>query len=358
MMTRIDKLNCLLILCAFLVAWASPFALLVFSYALLGPLHYLTEIVWLEERQCFLPKKRDSHWLVGLAVIGTLAGWLTMWFFRSEVATQSAWAYHTQQVAITTALLAVALPLILWTFSDSLRRILSTSVVAAIGTGIYYLYDAYGYFLLFAVLLPTVVHVYVFTGLFLLSGALSSRSLWGGVSCTLLLFGGLGFLLIDLPQWLNVDEWYNSAYMNTVGHVHHLLIDGLQGGTSSRATTSDGEISDVGMRVSRFLAFAYTYHYLNWFSKTTVIGWHKCERSKRWKVIGLWIVCVLTYFVNYSVGLTLVGLLSLLHVFYELPLNWRSFHKIACFVGAFGYGSKCPPTKKPSLRSLSLVESD
>src|SRR6185369_6487797 len=32
--------------------------------------------------------------------------------------------------------------------------------------------------------------------------------------------------------------------------------------------------------IGRFLGFAYTYHYLNWFSKTGIIGWHRIGRGR------------------------------------------------------------------------------
>ena len=47
--------------------------------------------------------------------------------------------------------------------------------------------------------------------------------------------------------------------------------------------------SPAGLAIMRFIAFAYAYHYLNWFSKTAVIRWHaaavrlraRCPRSPR-----------------------------------------------------------------------------
>jgi hypothetical protein len=30
----------------------------------------------------------------------------------------------------------------------------------------------------------------------------------------------------------------------------------------------------------RFIAFAYTYHYLNWFSKTDIIRWHVVSQRR------------------------------------------------------------------------------
>jgi hypothetical protein len=78
----------------------------------------------------------------------------------------------------------------------------------------------------------------------------------------------------------------------------------------------------------RLIAFAYTYHYLNWFSKTSVIKWH--EVSKKWliTIFIAWVASVGLYFYDYIVGLKALLLLSMLHVFLEFPLNFRSVQGI------------------------------
>src|ERR1043165_9571235 len=50
-------------------AFVLPFELFLFSYAVLGPLHYLTEISWLHKRQYFSSGKYDYIFLVVLAVV-------------------------------------------------------------------------------------------------------------------------------------------------------------------------------------------------------------------------------------------------------------------------------------------------
>ena len=60
--TNTDKLNYFnigLILISCLVAFYVPFELFLFSYAILGPAHYLTEISWLHERNYFTKGKKD-----------------------------------------------------------------------------------------------------------------------------------------------------------------------------------------------------------------------------------------------------------------------------------------------------------
>ncbi|MFZ1592043.1 MAG: hypothetical protein WAT27_08150, partial [Chitinophagales bacterium] len=52
-----------------IAAFIIPFELFLFSYAVLGPLHYLTEISWLHKRQYFSPKKRDYIPLVIITLL-------------------------------------------------------------------------------------------------------------------------------------------------------------------------------------------------------------------------------------------------------------------------------------------------
>ncbi len=45
--TKIDQANLGFVILAFCIAHVVPLDLLLFSYAILGPAHYLTEISWL-----------------------------------------------------------------------------------------------------------------------------------------------------------------------------------------------------------------------------------------------------------------------------------------------------------------------
>ena len=93
----------------------------------------------------------------------------------------------------------------------------------------------------------------------------------------------------------------------------------------------------------RFIAFAYTYHYLNWFSKTSVIKWHQVPK-KRLIVIGaLWIAAVGFYLYNYSWGFNVLFLLSFLHVFLEFPLNHVTMVGIIKEIGGRIGGRKPAP---------------
>src|SRR5689334_4065727 len=66
----VDYVNIGMMVLALIVAAVVPFELFLISYAVLGPLHYLTEISWLHDRRFFTPRKAD--W-VPLVICGLLA---------------------------------------------------------------------------------------------------------------------------------------------------------------------------------------------------------------------------------------------------------------------------------------------
>ena len=86
--------------------------------------------------------------------------------------------------------------------------------------------------------------------------------------------------------------------------------------------------SNPGYIVMRFIAFSYTYHYLNWFSKTSVIQWHRVSKMSLIATIVIWLGSVAIYLYDYSIGLKALFFLSFLHVFLEFPLNITSFQGI------------------------------
>jgi hypothetical protein len=81
-------------------------------------------------------------------------------------------------------------------------------------------------------------------------------------------------------------------------------------------------LSVVGIKIQIFIAFAYTYHYLNWFSKTSIIRWDKGISTTKLKtILAIWLISVSIYLYNFKVGFVLLSSLSILHVVLEFPLN-------------------------------------
>jgi uncharacterized membrane protein YidH (DUF202 family) len=59
---QIDNLNIGLIIFSAILAFNYPLEIFIFSFAILGPLHYLTEISWLDKKDYFT-KSSKRIWL-------------------------------------------------------------------------------------------------------------------------------------------------------------------------------------------------------------------------------------------------------------------------------------------------------
>ncbi|MEI9932601.1 MAG: hypothetical protein WDM89_19200 [Rhizomicrobium sp.] len=74
-------------------------------------------------------------------------------------------------------------------------------------------------------------------------------------------------------------------------------------------------------RVTGLLSFVYTYHYLNWFIKADVIRWARMPRPRLMAVAALSVASTAFCLYNYNIGITVLLVVSLLHVLLEFPLN-------------------------------------
>ncbi len=187
------------------------------------------------------------------------------------------------------------------------------------------------YQVIFGILVPTVIHVYLFTLLFMWYGNLKSKSRIGYFNVLLLFAVPFIIAFVDFSLYnFSIGETTVGIYNQNKFHMLNMTISKFFG-FSNGTTFSLTNLIDVKIQI--FIAFAYTYHYLNWFSKTTVIGWHKKLTQKRSLIIlALWIVSVALYFYDYRIGLALLLFLSLLHVFMEFPLNVISIKSIGASI--------------------------
>lgn len=303
---NIDLVNIGLMILTGFLAFLLPFKLFLFSYAVLGPLHYLTEINWLERKNFFLPHKSDYKviLLLGIAV------------FLLYVFGEGESGQFTTLLFIITFLGALVLTFVK---KREMRLIGFLLVVAAAA-----LLSGFNLTLvIFAVLLPTVVHVFVFTGAFMLLGALKGNSGTGYLAILVYLgvFITLLFLSVEVADY-SVAGFVRDVYQSFEGV--NLEIMNLLNITSSDIQYSIYE-SPAGLAIMRFLAFAYTYHYLNWFSKTKVIKWHLVPKRQMITTIVVWVASVLLYIASYRLGLVVLYFLSMIHVLLEFPLNHLSF---------------------------------
>ena len=375
--TRINSINIGLMIFSCIAAFVMPFEVFLFAYAFMGPLHYLTEISWLHDRQYFAKGKYDYLILLIIGVVLSLwdfAGIYKWWPYNNQDNIDMARGWNIYQKLLFIAFFS---GIIVAFVKNHLLKIVGIAFVFFISLGIYgQLYtdrieagEKEGTLtMLLTSFVPTLIHVYVFTGFFMLFGALKSRStsgLWSVVVfviCPLLLFSlfrensfiqvssygksaygdaisGQGFFSlnqeilseffnkkIDIPAIITTDEQYR-AYYNTEW---------------SKLVFS----SSTGILVTRFIAFAYMYHYLNWFSKTEIIRWHKVPKGRFIVVLVLWVVSLALYAYSYKVGLQWLFFLSFTHVLLEFPLN---------FVSILGIGKELRGIAKTGFKSSAPV---
>lgn len=348
---KINYVNIGLMVLALGVAFYIPFELFLFSYAVLGPGHYLTEISWLQKRGFFSKGKLDYVFLSVAALV---------LFLIAYVLTPQKLIKPEAHMEITTVIIYVAFigALAMVLVKSAFYRFLIFIVIALTAL------ISREMFVLFSVFLPTLLHVYLFTGFFMLFGALKSKSRSGYLAMIVFVICPLLIIFIN-PESLPLTEYASNAYrkfqllnvesLKLVSDEFKLMFtDSYEavsqfGGTPQALFSSRTDAiytSDAGIAIMRFIAFAYTYHYLNWFSKTSVIKWHEISRLRMGIIIGLWAAAVLLYWWDYNIGFNVLFLLSFMHVFLEFPLNHVTF------IGVFNeiFGSKQAVQAKPEVK--------
>lgn len=308
---RLNYINIALMLISCVVALFVPFELFLFAYAVLGPAHYLTEISWLHKQGYFTRGKHDYLILGGLAVL--LLG-------SAIVSGQNFGQLPSTSSLASFTFLALGSALVLVLTDKFFPRLFGLAAVAVLAfTSI----NSAGFLVvLLATFVPTLIHVYIFTGFFMIYGALKARSRTGYLAFGIFLLCPLICLFVDprhsMPSaYVAVSYFFNFAGVNftILGlDTPHTRAEGIHAATQVFS-------SHKGLIVMRFIAFAYTYHYLNWFSKTSIIGWHKVGMKRLAGIGALWAAAVGTYVYNYALGYKVLFCLSFMHIFLEFPLN-------------------------------------
>ena len=398
-MVKDDKINYLnigLMLVTMVLAYYFPFETFLLAYAFLGPLHYLTEISWLHDRQYFTKGKYD---FIPLLLIGIALSYAA---FAKDAGFDMDFYNTFVELGLFDKLLVLAL------FSSLLFAFVKNLPVKIFSILFLFIFIS-GWFsednkemnqsstTVFALtsLLPTLIHVYVFTGLFMLFGALKSRSKTGLMSVgafiilpIILIFvvpvksktnyisaygkeayyaGGDGFFYtnVSIMDHFNLTEapnltnkQYLDSIVNKNSQSNQLPVAERKRISDSLSTMLSADFivpnrdneyymkpipvnkaipvnpkdfywssvffSTFGIMLMRFIAFAYMYHYLNWFSKTEVIRWHKVPKIRFAAVLLIWLAACGLYAYDYALGLSFLFFLSFTHVLLEFPLNMVS----------------------------------
>jgi hypothetical protein len=332
---KLDTLNIGLMILSCIIAFFIPFELFLFSYAILGPLHYLTEISWLHQRNYFTKGKYDFLWLLLLVLFGTFS-YLGFQQF-DKVAKMAPYLGF---------LSALAFYLLKDWYLKGLAILLIIISFTLISKGEFYS-------IFFLIFLPTLIHVFIFTGLFILFGALKSKSVTGILSLVVFVACALSFFFINFTDTNYVIGEYVRGSYKDFSIVNHVFMNQLNLGDFGRIDPTDSSRifdTSIGVTVMRFIAFAYTYHYLNWFSKTSIIQWHKVDKKYLVATILLWLSSIALYAYNYHTGLKFLFFLSLLHVFLEFPLNFKSIIGIYQEIKNWIFVPKVPSSSKVKVK--------
>lgn len=310
---RINYLNIGLMLISCVVALFIPFELFLFAYAVLGPAHYLTEISWLQKRRFFTRGEYDFWLLGGLAALLFLsAPWSTQNYGRQDSSSTAVYTFLALGGALVLALTDKIMPRIL-----GLVAVIALAFLVVSPTGFLVM--------LFATFVPTLVHVYLFTGFFILYGALKERSRSGYLAFCVFLLCPLLCWFID-PRKFTPSAYVVVSYFKNFSPLNMAIL-GIDM-PHTRAAGADAGLkifsSGSGLIVMRFIAFAYTYHYLNWFSKTSIIRWHEVGTKRLVAIGALWLGAVGVYVYDYSLGFKVLFCLSFMHIYLEFPLNHLS----------------------------------
>lgn len=291
-LNAINYRNSLLILLTAMLAWYIPLDLFLIAYAVLGPLHYLTELSWLHDKQYY---SRGNTAPIALGVIAVL---LTLAFIFSS--------------PLFALLIFVALVIAAAGSTKITGKQTAIAVVCA-AVGASFLYQQYSFQLLMAMYLPTLIHVALFTFIFMLLGSLKEHSQSGYFSCYLYMVALLGLTIGGNP---NTPFVIDTAELGAFSALAESIALNLH--QASHPSVINNFALETALRI---MAFTYTYHYLNWFSKTRILKWHQMPARRAKVIFACWLIAIALYAYDYQLGIATLFFLSILHVLLEFPLN-------------------------------------
>ncbi len=323
----VDLLNLILIVVSLFLAFHVPYEMFLFSYAFLGPLHYMTEINWLKEKNYF---SKNTNWIwlfVGLSLVVSLPflqrvdafGWAQ---------TTAAKSFFDSIIQSTDEILLISLLFAIGLIHFKNKMHLALFLLASIAVAIPIMHFLPMISLGVMIFVPTLIHVYLFTLLFMIYGTMNSKSKPGIIAIVLMFLVPIIIWIskINPVEYYNISERsqqsFNDSGFAIVGATISNFFTGIQ-------SNQYAYLSEMGIKIQIFIAFAYTYHYLNWFSKTSIIGWGKnLSGSKLKTILAIWAVSSALYIYNFKIGFIALSFLSLAHVFLEFPLNITSMKGI------------------------------
>ncbi|WP_044397360.1 hypothetical protein [Lacinutrix sp. Hel_I_90] len=315
----IDKLNLGLLLASFILACFLPFELFLFGYAFLGPLHYLTETNWIADKNYFVINTYWKYLVLGAAIIYAMPYVFSLPIF-SQFFSESIILFFTGTVVKYTnfVLFFILISAILALFYKTYKAFVLSLLIAVLLS--VWTYSSEAYILINGLLLPTIIHVYLFTVLFMIYGVQKNKTKYGIINIALVLGLPLSLVFLDIDIFhYQFTQGVKNNYVNNNFHALNANLAKLFGVYDDLRFFF---YEKIDLKIQIFIAFAYIYHYLNWFSKTTIIGWHKQLTTQKTIIISvIWVVVLCFYWYDYRFGLVLSIFLSVSHVMLEFPLN-------------------------------------
>jgi hypothetical protein len=147
--------NFLALVVSAVAASVAPLQVFIFVYAFVGPLHYLTEIAWLKKKQFYFRDGVVSEQTY-VAMAALLCAVASVDFYVHRGLT----GYAIGILMVVSLGAVVKNPFVL---------------LSALAAGFVARFFVHGLMLFVAVILPTIVHVYVFTMLFMVSGLVREK---------------------------------------------------------------------------------------------------------------------------------------------------------------------------------------
>lgn len=295
-------LNLLALFVACVSGHLAPAGTLVVAYAVLGPVHYLTEISWLHDRGYLVPRPR-------LLVVATVACVLTGF-------AAPGW--------IGPATMAVAGGCVACGLGAGRVRIVFAAAAAAALSAIG-LHMGWGWVVAALLLVPTLIHVFGMTALFVVAGAVRSRARGDWAVAAGLAVGAASFVLLPV-----VDLTGGG------------LLGAASGAFGPMLASVGVSAVDAADRLLGFMGFAYAFHYLNWFIKARTIGWSRMAPERMLVLACVWGVVAAAYAIDVGLGLVVSLPLSFAHVLLEFPLDVAAARRLVAAV----------PCRRPVMRQM------
>ncbi|HTB08160.1 MAG TPA: hypothetical protein VK806_14515, partial [Bacteroidia bacterium] len=237
----INYINIGLMIISCWVAYLIPFELFLLAYAILGPLHYLTEISWLQKKNFYI-KSRNDVWAFAVITALILFGALNI---------------HSKINNYTTGLIfsAFVFALIIL-FVDKLTFKLVALFLVFSLFAVFGLNQVLPVQIIFGLFLPTIMHVFLFTGIFMLYGALRGKSFSGMLSVGVFILCSATFFIFQPNTVSHIASPYIQRSYDLFTILNKSMSDVFGVGTIN--SFNDVFTNPGAVALMRFIAFAYT----------------------------------------------------------------------------------------------------